>query len=233
MSPSPYFGPVAHLVEHLICNEGVSGSSPLGSTIFDLNYLMCHCINSGILANSVSASQRTRKTTRCLMKDLLTLLTFAEGHLAEAQMALTGISDEKSRELERRVLSLTQQTVGAQITLGRKQVALLKILTPLAYMICPGKRFDIQVNHSRAESIWVEGPDIYHTLLGNTRCGVDELHKWLMSSEITILCEQLLAEIEKNLETVFAQLQDLGNRTADIARKAVRLIKQFTDVERR
>ena len=27
------YGPVAHLVERLICNEEVSGSSPLGSTI--------------------------------------------------------------------------------------------------------------------------------------------------------------------------------------------------------
>ena len=26
------FGPVAHLVEHLICTEGVGGSSPLRST---------------------------------------------------------------------------------------------------------------------------------------------------------------------------------------------------------
>ena len=25
-------GPLAHLVEHLICNEGVAGSSPVGST---------------------------------------------------------------------------------------------------------------------------------------------------------------------------------------------------------
>jgi hypothetical protein len=25
-------GPLAHLVEHLICTEGVRGSSPLGST---------------------------------------------------------------------------------------------------------------------------------------------------------------------------------------------------------
>ncbi len=27
------FGPVAHLVEHIICNDGVAGSSPVGSTI--------------------------------------------------------------------------------------------------------------------------------------------------------------------------------------------------------
>ncbi len=26
------FGPVAHLVEHIICNDGVAGSSPVGST---------------------------------------------------------------------------------------------------------------------------------------------------------------------------------------------------------
>lgn len=26
------YGPLAHLVEHLICNEGVAGSSPVGST---------------------------------------------------------------------------------------------------------------------------------------------------------------------------------------------------------
>ncbi len=25
-------GPVAHLVEHIICNDGVAGSSPVGST---------------------------------------------------------------------------------------------------------------------------------------------------------------------------------------------------------
>ena len=25
-------GPVAHLVEHVICNDGVAGSSPVGST---------------------------------------------------------------------------------------------------------------------------------------------------------------------------------------------------------
>ena len=30
-------GPIAQLVEHLICNEGVSGSNPLGSTKFDLH----------------------------------------------------------------------------------------------------------------------------------------------------------------------------------------------------
>jgi hypothetical protein len=30
--PVPIFGPLAHLVEHLICNEGVAGSSPVGST---------------------------------------------------------------------------------------------------------------------------------------------------------------------------------------------------------
>ena len=28
-------GPLAHLVEHLICNEGVAGSSPVGSTVAD------------------------------------------------------------------------------------------------------------------------------------------------------------------------------------------------------
>ncbi len=28
----PHSGPIAQLVEHLICNEGVSGSNPLGST---------------------------------------------------------------------------------------------------------------------------------------------------------------------------------------------------------
>lgn len=27
-----HFGPVAHLVEHIICNDGVAGSSPVGST---------------------------------------------------------------------------------------------------------------------------------------------------------------------------------------------------------
>ena len=27
------FGPLAHLVEHLICNEGVAGSSPVRSTV--------------------------------------------------------------------------------------------------------------------------------------------------------------------------------------------------------
>jgi len=25
-------GPLAHLVEHIICNDGVAGSSPVGST---------------------------------------------------------------------------------------------------------------------------------------------------------------------------------------------------------
>jgi hypothetical protein len=30
--PGRYQGPVVHLVEHLICNEELSGSSPLGST---------------------------------------------------------------------------------------------------------------------------------------------------------------------------------------------------------
>src|SRR3989344_8437355 len=30
------FGPLAHLVEHLICNEGVAGSSPVRSTVDDL-----------------------------------------------------------------------------------------------------------------------------------------------------------------------------------------------------
>lgn|GEM_PF-5246012 len=29
---SSFTGPVAHLVEHLICTEGVGGSNPLGST---------------------------------------------------------------------------------------------------------------------------------------------------------------------------------------------------------
>ena len=28
----PFTGPLAHLVEHLICNEGVAGSSPVRST---------------------------------------------------------------------------------------------------------------------------------------------------------------------------------------------------------
>lgn len=34
-------GPLAHLVEHLICNEGVTGSNPVGSTADDKDMHFC------------------------------------------------------------------------------------------------------------------------------------------------------------------------------------------------
>ena len=37
---SVLFGPLAHLVEHLICNEGVAGSSPVRSTIKNISVLV-------------------------------------------------------------------------------------------------------------------------------------------------------------------------------------------------
>ena len=56
------FGPLAHLVEHLICNEGVAGSSPVRSTKSKIyiNFTFC-----GRKQAKCFACVRTRKTFPC------------------------------------------------------------------------------------------------------------------------------------------------------------------------
>ena len=43
----PFTGPLAHLVEHLICNEGVAGSSPVRSTKYKKRPCGAFCFLGG------------------------------------------------------------------------------------------------------------------------------------------------------------------------------------------
>jgi hypothetical protein len=55
-------GAMAQLVAHLLCKQGVRGSSPLGSTYFPLSSRFCHSLPalSSLEAGENQPVQRTR-----------------------------------------------------------------------------------------------------------------------------------------------------------------------------
>ena len=68
-------GPLAHLVEHLICNEGVAGSSPVGSND-DEKACPAACLFASLEAGGMFRSQakqprRGRENSFATAKELL------------------------------------------------------------------------------------------------------------------------------------------------------------------